>query len=118
LRDYLTLSGKAHYENEEELLAVLINDINEEININQSLSGISSTLKDYSKTLFRLKDSIDPSLDEKSYNDTLSMFNSELDEVLGIIDSIEENRSPQVNVIKYVLGQQGLNNLKEMFIKA
>jgi hypothetical protein len=116
LKSYLTIAGKSKYTSENELLAVLLNDIQEEINIDQSLSGIKSVLDEYVQTLFQMKERINSNMDEKNYNDTVSMFDSELSDVIGLLDSIADKKTPQMDIIKYMLGNKGMNELKEKFM--
>lgn len=116
IRSYLSITHKKKFESEGEMLAVLVNDMNEEVELKDSVANMKSILNDYIEKLILMKDNIDITLDKKHYTDTDYMYKNEISEITQFIEKISKQKSPQVNMMKFMIGNKSFNTLKEKYL--
>ncbi len=116
LRSYLAMSHKDKFESMNEMLAVLVSDMKEEVDLKDSVIHMKNILSKYVGNLSAMKTHIDKTLDKKHYCDTENMYNKEMCEINEFIEKISKQKTPQLDMVKFMLGSKTFNSLKEKYI--
>lgn len=116
LRSYLAISHKDKFESMNEILAVLVNDMKEEVDLKDSVIHMKNILSKYVGNLSAMKPHIDKTLDKKHYCDTENMYNKEICEINEFIEKISKQKTPQLDMVKFMLGSKTFNTLREKYI--
>lgn len=114
LRNYLSISGKKKFMDENEIVAVLANDIQEE----SELDAITmrNILNLYAENVYKMKFNLDNSVDDKHYNDTVRAYDKEINDITEFVERISKKKTPQIDMIKFMMGEKILNKLKISFL--
>ena len=116
LRSYLAISHKTKFESMNEMLAVLVNDMKEEVDLKDSIDDMTSILTQYTQKISEMKNHIDITLDKKHFSDTKNMYDKEISEIKEFIESISQQKTPQLDMVKFMLGSKTFNTLKEKYL--
>ena len=116
LRSYLAITHKTKFDNVNEMLAVLVSDMQEEVDLKYSVEHMKSILTQYIENLSNMKLNIDKTLDKKHFSDTTNMYDKEISEIKSFIENISKQSTPQIDMVKFMLGPKTFKTLKEKYI--
>ncbi len=116
LRSYLAIAHKTKFDNVTEMLAVLVSDMQEEVDLKYSVEHMKSILTQYIENLSDMKLNIDKTLDKKHFSDTTNMYDKEISEIKSFIENISKQSTPQIDMVRFMLGPKTFKTLKAKYL--
>jgi hypothetical protein len=121
---YLESQGKHKLDSLEEIIDVMYEDASNEVQLddsNEVTVKMRKIVEDYIKKIEEIKKTtISSGLDDKNYKLTIDNLNTEIIEMKNLLVRIiklnEENKNPYTEIIKFILGSKGSQELKDKFV--
>lgn len=127
---YLELAGKDSFDSLDELLEVFYRDANEEVQLKKSkllINNLEELFSKYISEIENLKKELndrqknkDTKIDQQNYNITLKAFNDEISKINSVFDNIKKTLrtgNPYIEILKFIIGPKGIEELSKKFLK-
>ena len=122
---YLEMHGKKKFDNLEELLGVIYEDMSNEVQLDEAKDvdlKMNMIILEYIKKVEAIIDSTknDNDIDDKNKELTINNLNIDINQMKELINTINilvrDNKNPYLAIIRFILGEKGIEELKNKFI--
>jgi hypothetical protein len=118
---YLETYGKKKFDNIEELLQVIYNDMAKEVQLDSAkdiVSKMNIIITEYIKKVEVIIESTknDKDIDKKNKELTIIALNGDINQINGLVKTINIIKNPYLAIIEFILGEKKVDELKNKFI--